>query len=88
MLEKHAKQASHARCLRLAQVHRARLLTGEQVVLKVQRPGLRQLFDIDLKNLEKVRRRWVPQLSAGSRIRRRGGACSDMDRRSRCVPPH
>ena len=36
------------------QVHRARLLTGEEVVLKVQRPGLRRLFDIDLKNLEKV----------------------------------
>lgn len=61
-LEKHAKEASHVRCLRFVQVHRARLLTGEQVVLKVQRPGLRQLFDIDLKNLEKVRRRWAPQL--------------------------
>lgn len=36
------------------QVHRATLLTGESVVVKVQRPGLRQLFEIDLQNLEKV----------------------------------
>ena len=33
------------------QVHRARLLSGEQVVVKVQRPGLKRLFDIDLANL-------------------------------------
>lgn len=32
------------------QVHRARL-KGEEVVVKVQRPGLKGLFDIDLKNL-------------------------------------
>lgn len=32
------------------QVHRATLLTGESVVVKVQRPGLRRLFDIDLNN--------------------------------------
>ncbi len=32
----------------LGQVHRAELPTGETVVVKVQRPGLRQLFDIDL----------------------------------------
>ncbi|GFH27458.1 ABC1 domain-containing protein, partial [Haematococcus lacustris] len=25
---------------------------GEEVVVKVQRPGLRQLFDIDLNNLK------------------------------------
>lgn len=35
----------------LGQVHRAVLHTGEQVVVKVQRPGLKQLFDIDLNNL-------------------------------------
>ncbi|CAN0912066.1 Protein ACTIVITY OF BC1 COMPLEX KINASE 8, chloroplastic [Linum grandiflorum] len=34
----------------LGQVHRARL-KGQEVVLKVQRPGLKDLFDIDLKNL-------------------------------------
>lgn len=27
------------------------LHTGESVVVKVQRPGLKQLFDIDLNNL-------------------------------------
>lgn len=28
------------------------LHTGEQVVVKVQRPGLKNLFDIDLANLK------------------------------------
>ena len=32
------------------QVHLAKL-KGETVVVKVQRPGLKELFDIDLKNL-------------------------------------
>ena len=35
----------------MLQVHRAVLWTGEEVVVKVQRPGLKQLFDIDLNNL-------------------------------------
>ena len=35
----------------LGQVHRAVLHSGEVVAVKVQRPGLKQLFDIDLKNL-------------------------------------
>jgi predicted unusual protein kinase regulating ubiquinone biosynthesis (AarF/ABC1/UbiB family) len=34
----------------LGQVHRA-TFRGEEVVIKVQRPGLKALFDIDLKNL-------------------------------------
>lgn len=34
------------------QVHRAVLHSGEQVVVKVQRPGLKNLFDIDLANLK------------------------------------
>lgn len=34
----------------LGQVHRAKL-KGREVVIKVQRPGLKDLFDIDLKNL-------------------------------------
>ncbi|PSC67309.1 putative aarF domain-containing kinase chloroplastic [Micractinium conductrix] len=38
----------------LGQVHRATLHTGESVVVKVQRPGLRKLFDIDLEVLGKV----------------------------------
>lgn len=35
----------------LHQVHLATLKTGERVVVKVQRPGLKSLFDIDLKNI-------------------------------------
>lgn len=31
------------------QVHRAVLHNGEKVVVKVQRPGLKKLFDIDLR---------------------------------------
>lgn len=38
----------------LLQVHLATLKSGERVVVKVQRPGLKDLFDIDLKNI-----RWV-----------------------------
>ncbi|KAF7834230.1 protein ACTIVITY OF BC1 COMPLEX KINASE 8, chloroplastic [Senna tora] len=37
----------------LGQVHRA-TLKGEEVVVKVQRPGLKGLFDIDLKNLRVI----------------------------------
>ena len=33
------------------QVHLATLKTGERVVVKVQRPGLKELFDIDTKNI-------------------------------------
>lgn len=36
------------------QVHRAVLHSGEQVVVKVQRPGLQKLFDIDLKPLQRL----------------------------------
>ncbi|KAI8469667.1 MAG: ABC1 family-domain-containing protein [Monoraphidium minutum] len=35
----------------LGQVHLAKLDSGEKVVVKVQRPGLKELFDIDLKNI-------------------------------------
>ncbi|GFY97687.1 protein kinase superfamily protein [Actinidia rufa] len=38
----------------LGQVHRAVLHNGEKVVLKVQRPGLKRLFDIDLRNLKLI----------------------------------
>ena len=37
----------------LGQVHRAKL-NGQRVVVKVQRPGLRELFEIDLKNLRVI----------------------------------
>lgn len=38
----------------LGQVHRAVLHNGERVVVKVQRPGLKKLFDIDLGNLKLI----------------------------------
>lgn len=34
---------------KFSQVHRAILHNGEKVVVKVQRPGLKKLFDIDLR---------------------------------------
>ncbi|CAA0823565.1 ABC2 homolog 13 [Striga hermonthica] len=37
----------------LGQVHRAKF-RGQEVVVKVQRPGLKDLFDIDLKNLRVI----------------------------------
>ncbi len=38
----------------LGQVHKAQLYTGEEVVVKVQRPGLEQLFSLDLKVLREL----------------------------------
>ncbi|KAL6561229.1 Protein ACTIVITY OF BC1 COMPLEX KINASE 7, chloroplastic [Orobanche minor] len=38
----------------LGQVHRAILHNGEKVVVKIQRPGLKKLFDIDLQNLKLI----------------------------------
>ncbi|NEQ27158.1 MAG: AarF/ABC1/UbiB kinase family protein, partial [Microcoleus sp. SIO2G3] len=38
----------------LGQVHRAQLHSGEEVVVKVQRPGLRKLFEIDLAILRGI----------------------------------
>ncbi|MDJ0661952.1 MAG: AarF/ABC1/UbiB kinase family protein [Crocosphaera sp.] len=38
----------------LGQVHKAKLHSGEEVVVKVQRPGLKQLFTIDLAILKKI----------------------------------
>ncbi|KAK1439759.1 hypothetical protein QVD17_05579 [Tagetes erecta] len=38
----------------LGQVHRAILHNGEKVIVKVQRPGLKKLFDIDLRNIKLV----------------------------------
>ncbi len=35
----------------IGQVHQARLLSGEEVVVKVQRPGIRQLIEVDLEIL-------------------------------------
>ncbi|WP_026079906.1 ABC1 kinase family protein [Spirulina subsalsa] len=38
----------------LGQVHKAQLQNGEEVVVKVQRPGLKQLFTIDLAILKRI----------------------------------
>jgi predicted unusual protein kinase regulating ubiquinone biosynthesis (AarF/ABC1/UbiB family) len=38
----------------LGQVHRARLHTGEEVVVKVQRPGLEKLFNLDFEILHSL----------------------------------
>ncbi|NJM95227.1 MAG: AarF/ABC1/UbiB kinase family protein [Acaryochloridaceae cyanobacterium CSU_5_19] len=38
----------------LGQVHRAQLQSGEEIVVKVQRPGLKKLFDIDLRILKGI----------------------------------
>ncbi|WP_414550359.1 ABC1 kinase family protein [Anabaena sp. CCY 0017] len=40
----------------LGQVHKAVLHTGESVVVKIQRPGLKQLFEIDLQILKGITR--------------------------------
>jgi predicted unusual protein kinase regulating ubiquinone biosynthesis (AarF/ABC1/UbiB family) len=40
----------------LGQVHKATLYTGESVVVKVQRPGLKKLFEIDLDILKGIAR--------------------------------
>ncbi|MBD2384220.1 ABC1 kinase family protein [Cylindrospermum sp. FACHB-282] len=40
----------------LGQVHKAVLHSGESVVVKVQRPGLKQLFEIDLQILKGITR--------------------------------
>lgn len=40
----------------LGQVHRAQLHSGEDVVVKVQRPGLKKLFEIDLSILRGIAR--------------------------------
>lgn len=40
----------------LGQVHRAKLHSGEDVVVKVQRPGLKQLFTVDLAILRQIAR--------------------------------
>ena len=49
---------------RRAQVHLA-TLKGEKVVVKVQRPGLKSLFDIDLKNI-RVLAQWLQKLDPQS----------------------
>lgn len=50
----------------LGQVHRARLHTGEEVVVKVQRPGLEQLFAMDFQIVGRLVR-WIDRLVPNAR---------------------
>ena len=50
----------------LGQVHRARLYSGEDVVVKVQRPGLAKLFNLDFEILHRLVR-WLNRLIKGIR---------------------
>ena len=56
----------------LAQVHRARLLTGDEVVVKVQRPRIEEIVETDLRAIQTVTR-WLRRYRP---IRRR----VDLDR--------
>ncbi len=38
----------------LGQVHKAKLRTGDAIAIKVQRPGLRQLFELDFQVIDKL----------------------------------
>ena len=51
----------------LGQVHRAQLHSGEEVVVKIQRPGLCKLFEIDLQILKGITRYFQshPELGKG-----------------------
>lgn len=53
----------------LGQVHRAILHNGEKVVVKVQRPGLKRLFDIDLQNLKLIAEYFQNSESLGGPLR-------------------
>ena len=50
----------------LGQVHKARLHTGEDVVVKVQRPGLARLFNLDFEILHRLVR-WLNRLLKSAR---------------------
>ncbi|KAL5798126.1 hypothetical protein ACOSQ2_002946 [Xanthoceras sorbifolium] len=53
----------------LGQVHRAILHNGEKVVVKVQRPDLKKLFDIDLRNLKLIAEYFQRRETFGGPIR-------------------
>src|SRR6266496_1438475 len=51
----------------MAQVHRARLRNGDEVVVKVQRPGVRQRIETDIEVLHEVARFLTRYTSYGTR---------------------
>jgi predicted unusual protein kinase regulating ubiquinone biosynthesis (AarF/ABC1/UbiB family) len=59
----------------LGQVHRARLISGEPVVIKVQRPGIDTLIDVDLAAVRTVAR-WIGRYAP---IRRRMNLLALLD---------
>ncbi len=50
----------------LGQVHKAKLRTGADVVIKIQRPGLQRLFELDFQVIEKLLW-WVDRLLPNKR---------------------
>ena len=65
----------------LGQVHRARLVGGEPVVIKVQRPGIETLIDVDLSAVRAVAR-WVSRYPP---IRRRLNLLALLDEFARTL---
>ena len=61
----------------IAQVHRARLKSGEEVVIKIQRPGIRNLIDADLWFMSQEA--WIAQkLSKRARLANVVGIIDDF----------
>jgi hypothetical protein len=75
-------QLHQSLCWRWLQVHLARLKSGERVVVKVQRPGLKDLFDIDLKNI-----RWAAVAAATMRLDNRSSIAVFMNIADRQLLP-
>ncbi|KAL0395597.1 UNVERIFIED_CONTAM: protein ACTIVITY OF BC1 COMPLEX kinase, chloroplastic [Sesamum calycinum] len=67
----------------LGQVHRAKL-KGQEVVVKVQRPGLKDLFDIDLKNL-RVIAEYLQKIDPKSDVQKGIGLLSMMNVQVSCI---
>ena len=51
----------------LAQVHKARLVTGEIVAVKIQRPGVKTTMAQDIDRCVEETARWRPRTCASSR---------------------
>ncbi len=59
-------------------------VNGQQVVVKVQRPGLKDLFDIDLKNIRALAV-WLQKVS-GTLLPIEGSHAPEAAARVRCMP--
>lgn len=56
-------------CASIAQVHTAQLITGEEVVLKVQRPGIRAIIESDLSILHFLVRQAIDMIPEAETFR-------------------